>query len=77
MPLFKTTGKCKNLIKICVINDFKNIQEVGSKKTKPIPCKTTIYRCRFTGASTENDFCLYDGCKICEIKEPKEILKIH
>ena len=70
---FKTTRKCKNLIKYKQIDDSITIpKEMGSNETIEVPVKRWIYKCRYMNVTTEDDALLYDNCKICGAKEPQE-----
>lgn len=65
------TGMCRNYVYSHTVDDMMiQRKEMGSTKTVYVPCKTRIYRCRYTGVRTDEDFCLYDDCKICGVKEP-------
>lgn len=71
--IVQTTGMCKNLIYIGSINDtMKMPVSPGSMVTEEIKCKTKVYRCRYEGVTTLDDFCLYDNCKICGVREPDD-----
>lgn len=65
---------CRNLVFDHICNDTMTVpKELGSNETMEIPCKWKVYRCRYTGANTLEDSCLYDDCKCCGVREPKDI----
>lgn len=64
-----TTGMCKNMVYSHTINDAIVIpKELGSKEIMEVPCKRDIYKCRYTGETTETNALLWDDVKICGVK---------
>jgi len=62
-----TVKYCKNFKYLKTVKDFIEIpQKDGSFKRAEV--SRPVYICRYTGVTTEEDCCLYDDCKVCEIE---------
>ena len=58
---------CKHFGYLRTIRDFITSPE----GVRLMAVDKKVYICKFTGITTEDDFCLYDSCKVCGAGEPK------
>ena len=64
------TSTCRNYVYFKAVDDEVCIPNSnGDMEYHPV--KRAVYRCRYTGITTEEDYLLDDQCKVCGEKEPR------
>jgi len=71
------TDYCRNLVFDHYCNDVMVVPGDTPGTTKEIPCRWTVYRCRYTGVTTLEDPCLFDDVKICGVGEPEDYWNVY